>query len=278
MQDNEKKRLKQHAFAIVAYGDCRYLEECIVSLKNQSVSSEIIICTSTPSDFIESLSLKYNIPVFVNHGEGGIAGDWNFAFEKANAQLVTLAHQDDVYHYDYVKELLNAKKRYPDMSLFTTSSNTMMNGNIVVGKVEIIKKLLRLPLRIAALNKYSFVKMASIFLGNPIICPSCTYDKNYCGDKPFNSRYKVVLDWDFLYRLAIGEGRWVCIEKPLINYRVHAGATTSQGIKDHTREKEEAEMFERILKNQTVVNFVAKLYKRSYKPYLKQINGKKIDK
>lgn len=37
----------KHVFAVCAYKDSPYLEQCIRSLKAQTVPSHIIICTST---------------------------------------------------------------------------------------------------------------------------------------------------------------------------------------------------------------------------------------
>ena len=256
-----------HMFSICAYGDSPYLEECIRSVKNQSVVSRMQICTSTPSEYIKALADKYGIEMKVRDGESNIADDWNFAYDSANADLVTIAHQDDMYESDYVKELLKAKKKYPDMSLFTTSSSTLKNDKVkTYGSVEIVKKLLRSPLRLKLLSNRSFIKKASITLGNAIICPSCTYDKKLCGPSPFDSKYKFVVDWDSLLRLAEKKGRFVCCEKPLIIYRVHDGAETAKLIKDNTREKEESEMFDRLL-NKNVSTVVKRLYKKSYDAY-----------
>lgn len=62
----------KHTFVICAYKESEFLEECILSLKNQSISSEIFIATSTPNKYIEALAEKYNLKVFVNDGPGGI--------------------------------------------------------------------------------------------------------------------------------------------------------------------------------------------------------------
>jgi len=51
---------KLHSFAVLAYKDSPYLEECILSLKNQTVQSDIYITTATPSEFLENISRKYN--------------------------------------------------------------------------------------------------------------------------------------------------------------------------------------------------------------------------
>ena len=73
--------------------------------------SEIIICTSTPSNFLEQMGEKYGVSVYVRQGESNIRDDWNFAWEKADGEFVTLAHQDDVYHRAYGEQLKKGGSR-----------------------------------------------------------------------------------------------------------------------------------------------------------------------
>lgn len=40
----------------------------------------------------------HDIPLYVRDGKSDIQDDWNFACEKADTRLVTIAHQDDCYH------------------------------------------------------------------------------------------------------------------------------------------------------------------------------------
>ena len=58
----------KHVFAVCAYKDSPYLEQCIRSLKAQTVPSHIIICTSTPSSYIDRLAWKYGLQVCVRQG------------------------------------------------------------------------------------------------------------------------------------------------------------------------------------------------------------------
>ena len=39
----------------------------------------------------------------INKGEKGIGKDFDFATNCVNSKLVTVAHQDDIYDYDYAK-------------------------------------------------------------------------------------------------------------------------------------------------------------------------------
>ncbi len=257
----------KHAFAVCAYGDSPYLESCLRSLAAQTVPSEILLCTSTPSDYIRALAGKYGVPVLVREGEPGIARDWNFAYRAPDAPLVTLAHQDDMYQREYTRALLDAKEKYPDMSVFMSASITVKDGRLKeYGGIELVKKCLRLPLRCGALNGLAAVKKTALRFGNPVICPSCTYDRTLCGEDLFDPRYRFVLDWDALLKLAEKEGRWICDERPLVLYRVHPDAATGESIRSHVREREEAEMFGRTLP-EPAARVIRKLYRKSYDAY-----------
>ena len=59
--------LPNHTFVILAHKDSIYIEECIMSIVNQKGSnSEIIMTTSTPSKFLNDISEKYNIKMYIN--------------------------------------------------------------------------------------------------------------------------------------------------------------------------------------------------------------------
>lgn len=259
----------KHSFVVCAYKDSPYLETCIKSLKEQDIKSNIILTTSTPSEYIENIAKKYNIEVFINENGKSIAKDWNFAYQKADSELVTIAHQDDIYAKDYTRYLLRAKSLYKDMSLFTCDSHTIdENGKIIDGKIEKIKKILRLPLRIFALSNISFIKRLSLSFGNPIICPSCTYDKNLCGENIFDDRYSFVLDWACLLKLAKDKKRWICIEKPLIFYRVHKKSATKACMEDNKRQEEEKFIFESLW-GKKISKLLLGFYRGAYAAYEK---------
>ncbi len=278
-----------HAFVICAYGDSPYLESCVRSLLGQTMESDIICATSTPSPYIDGIMGKYGIPVAVRDGRSDIQDDWNFALSQADAAYVTIAHQDDMYARHYVEELWNAYEKWPDMTLFTTDAVTVRheaaargNAGAAAGGTEPrtrgrlvyfsaknqIKKLLRLPLRLHGLADREWVKMAALRLGNPIMCPSCAYRKDYLPDPIFHSEYRFALDWDSLVDMARWPGRFICVEKPLLFYRVHDGAQTRACIENHLRETEERQMFARFWPEK-LTGILMRFYKGSYMEYEK---------
>lgn len=254
-------------FAVCAYRDSPYLEECIRSLKAQTVPSPVILCTSTPSRFLESMAEKYDLPYCVRDGKSGIRDDWNFAYEKADAELVTIAHQDDRYHKDYAEEVLKAYKRYPDMTVFTSDYTILKDGKeITKDTMLFVKRLLRTPLRMRKLADRRWVKLLPLRFGNPVCCPATTYQKKALGLPLVRSEYQFALDWDNLVRLAKLPGRFVCVERPLMDYRVHEGATTKACIIDHRRVREEQEMFAKFWPA-PVVRLLMRGYTSAYKEY-----------
>lgn len=265
--DEWETMMKRHIFAICAYKDSPYLEACIRSLKAQSVPADIILCTSTPSGYIDSLAGRYGIPVFVRQGESGIKDDWEFAYHMADAELVTIAHQDDMYQKDYKKTLLESYARYPDLTVFTSGYAVVKEQKLVrFEKVEFIKRFLRLPLRLRSFSDRTWIKKSVFFFGNSICCPACTYNKKLLGEPLFISPYRFVLDWDNLLDLAERPGRFICAERPLLYYRVHGEAETKACMKDHVRGKEEAEMFSRTWPA-WAVRVLMHFYKKAYEEY-----------
>lgn len=261
----------EHVFAICAYKESPYLEECIRSLKNQSEKTGVICCTSTPNDHIKNLADKYKIPLYIRDGASGIREDWLFAYGQADADLVTIAHQDDTYGKNYAKTVLESYHRYVDMTVFMSDYLTLK----VLGEstrlerfntVWLVKKILRLPLRFSIFADKTFIKRSAVLFGNSVCCPSCTYNKSAVGADMFHSSYEFALDWDNLYELGGKPGRFVCVEKPLMAYRVHSGATTKECIEDNRRTRDEIAMFEKMWPR-PAVRLLMYFYKKAYKAY-----------
>lgn len=256
-----------HTFAICAYKDSPYLESCIRSLKRQTAPAAIILCTSTPSPFLENMAEKYGLPYYVREGESDIQADWNFAYEKADSQLVTIAHQDDCYHKKYAEYVQSCWKKYKDTSVFTTDCVIIKDGKFQKrGMFLKIKKVLRLPLKFRRLSGLKIVKRGVLMWGNPLICPSATYNKTMLKAPLFASSYRFALDWDTMWELAGRPGRFVCEEKPLIGYRIHEGATTKAFIENHKRSQEELSMYQKIWPGWMARGLMI-FYQRAYRAY-----------
>jgi len=256
-----------HTFAICAYQNSPYLKACIKSLKRQSVPARIILCTSTPGPQLRELAERYEIPLFVRNGAGGIQADWNFAYETAASRLVTIAHQDDFYHRDYLKTVQESWEKYPDITVFHTDCAVVRDGKRMrPGIIQYVKHLLRMPLRLHALADRTWIKKLPLRFGNPIICPSCTYNKEALGVPLFTSEYEFALDWDTMWKLAKRPGRFFSVEKPLIAYRIHEASATKACIQNRKRLQEETKMYQKMWP-EPLVKILMLFYKAAYHAY-----------
>ena len=256
-----------HTFAVCAYKDSPYLEECVRSLSNQTVPANIILCTSTPSPYIEEIAGRYGIRVYVREGKSDIQDDWNFAYEKAQTRYVTLAHQDDIYEPDYLESFLAAVKKYPDISLYFTAYTAIRHGKPDPGERTCrVKRLLCSLVRFHRLASLGAVKKSCLCLGNSISCPMTTYDRMAAGERPFQSRLKFALDWEMYWKMAQRPGRFYYEPEPKGFFRIHEGATTSDFTASHMRSAEEAEMVSHFWPR-PVVRLLMRFYSKSYSTY-----------
>ena len=142
----------KHTFVICAYKESKFLEECIISLKKQSIKSEILIATSTPNKYIEDIAKKYGIEIFINNGQKGITQDWNFGLDKVRTRYATVAHQDDVYESSYAEKIINEMEKhnnsiiaFSDYSELRNAKKvhdtTMLKIKLVEGKNRQVKKM-----------------------------------------------------------------------------------------------------------------------------------------
>lgn len=199
--------MKKHTFAICAYKESPYLEKCILSLKAQTIQSDIIMATSTPNSYIEEMAKKYDIPLYINDGEKGITQDWNFAYSKAETELVTIAHQDDVYFPEYAQEVIDmAQKAWKPLILFTDYGELKEDIPVLKNKLLTVKRLMLFPLRSKILQRSRFVRRRILSLGCPICCPAVTFVKKNLPEKVFKAGFRSDEDWEAWEMLSRRKG------------------------------------------------------------------------
>ena len=255
-----------HTFVLLAYRESEYLEECIKSLKKQTIKTNIIIATSTPNKYISDLAKKYKLEVLVNTGEKGIANDFNFACNIPNYSLITVAHQADIYEADYVKNIMKYyKKDKKSLIIFSDYYEIRNNKKIYANKNLKIKRFLLFPLKFKFISKSKFIKRSALRFGNAICCPSVTFCKDNINiNKIFTSSFISNMDWLAWERLSKEKGNFIYINKKLMGHRVHEDSTTTKIIEEGNRTNEDYEMFQKFWPKK-IAKFLSKKYKNSEK-------------
>lgn len=237
-------RSNDHTFVLCAYKQSEYLEDCVKSLLSQTIKSKILIATSTPNEYISNIAVKYSLPVYINEGEKGIGGDWNFAYSKAETPLITIAHQDDIYEPTYTAEMLDFINESKNPIIYFSGYGELRNGEKVYNNSLLkVKKLMLSPLKIKAFRTSRFVRRRILSLGCPICCPAVTFVKNAVGEKPFTNDFLSNIDWQQWEIQSRKKGSFVYNSKPLMCHRIHNDSTTSEIIGDSKRTTEDYQMF-----------------------------------
>jgi GT2 family glycosyltransferase len=258
--------MHNHSFAIMAYGDSPYLEECLISLRAQTIQSNIYIATSTPSEYIDVLAKKYDVQVYNKKTKTGIADDWNFSLAQATTKYVTLAHQDDLYLADYTKECINAAEVFHDTLICFTDYSEVSEGKERKGTLLLRVKLFMLwffmPFRKNISSK--FWKSRFLSFGCPVAAPSVMYNRDKINQFKFSTDFTINMDWDAWSRMAQQEGRFVYVNRNLVQHRIHEDSATTIGLQANARQSEDMIMFNRYWPA-FIANILGGIYSSSYK-------------
>lgn len=254
--------MNKHTFVVLAYKESEYLEECIKSVVNQSVKTNVVIATSTPNNYIKKLAEKYKLQIIENKGEKGLANDFNFALNCVDSELVTISHQDDIYEVDYAKRVLEAYNKHIDASIFYTDYFELRNSEKIYNNTNLkIKKILLFLTKFRSISKFKFIKRSTIRFGNAICCPSVTFCKNIIKEnKIFDSHFTCDMDWDAWEKISKLDGRFIYINEPLMGHRVHDESETTKIINSGVRTKEDFEMYCKFWPR-----FIARIFNKFYK-------------
>ena len=254
-----------HTFVICAYQESEYLEECIQSVLGQTCKSQVIITTATPNEKIQQLADRYQLKIYVNDGKKSLADDWNFAIKCARTELVTLAHQDDVYEEDYSAKIAAAfqKSRNPIM-LFTDYSELRGDRTVANNRLLRIKRLMLQPLKIPVFRSSRFVRRRILSLGSAICCPAVTLVKSRMPASLFVNNMRSNIDWQAWEMLSKKKGEFVYVPMPLMKHRIHEGSTTSELLKNSERKAEDIFMFQKFWPK-AVAGIIEKVYQKGEK-------------
>ena len=257
-----------HTFAVCAYNESPYLEECLKSLLAQTSESNIIIATSTQNDYISSIAAKYNVPIFVNHGEGGITQDWNFAYSRADSKYVTIAHQDDIYDPQYLETVLKKmSKSEKPLICFTDYYEIRDNEKIYKNRLLQVKRLMLLPIRLPLAERSRWIRRRILSLGSPICCPSVTYAKENLPYVVFRHGFRACEDWEAWEMISKLKGDFLYSSKALVGHRIHEGSETSAIIENQGRTNEEYIMYRKFWPDR-----IARLLNQAYSTAQKSNN------
>jgi len=262
------KKETKHTFVILAYNKSKYIDACIQSLNAQTVKSNILISTSTPSDFLEQLGEKYKIPIKINPIRNGIATDWSFAYNISQSKYLTLAHQDDLYLPEYVEQCVqSAENSRQNLITFTNYlelyDDRLHNNSLVLR----IKRMILLPFFINRIHLANpFLKKLLLSFGNPVCCPTIMYNRQKIGKFIFNNDFQMNLDWEAALRLASVKGAFTYNRNKLLIRRLHSESESTISLENNNRLQEDLKVFNSVWPH-SIARILMKIYVKCYQYY-----------
>lgn len=256
-------------FAVLAYKDSPYLSECLESLKNQTIESNIHISTSTPSPYISDIAKKYGVELFVNEVRQGGAADCNFSLRHVKTKYVTLTHQDDIYLPEYAEACLAAAEKFKNTLICFTNYSEIVDGKERPVNLSLrIKRFMLwvfMPFKNNIRSKFWKTKLLS--MGNPISAPTVMFNLEKLPGFQYPLEFNNIpqsLDWLTWHNMAKMEGRFVYVKKILLKRRLHPDTLTKRGLENNSRQIEDLEMFKKFWPG-FIAKIIAKLYSKAYK-------------
>ena len=258
----------RHSFVVAAYGHSPYLAACLESLARQTIDTPIRICTSTPFDGINEIAAQYRAEVIVHHPNRGIGHDWNAALQASTTELITLAHQDDLYDPGFSQAKIDIHCRYPDVAVsFCDSDEIRDDGNRRTFGFNHWIKLALVASAFLGTNvaKGNLRRRILFGFGNPVLCAGVTFNRARLSGFSFREDLRTNMDWIAWNELSSRQGI-ARVHKRLVSRRVHADSETAACIIDGARLDEDRQVFRQLWPS-PIAAVIGALYRLSYPGY-----------
>lgn len=183
-----------------------------------------------------------------NNLDRSMAGNWNFALNVAETDLVCLLHDDDFLEHGYTKHMLKLAKDFPLANGYFCSVNVVSGrGERVFTLADTIKKIIQpKPGNEIILNGDQ--GLSHLLRGCFIYCPTFLYRKSMLSSSPFNSDWSMVTDLKFYTDILLKDGIIVGDRLKLFNYRRHTNNQTSKLTFSASRFEEELVFYDSLRK------------------------------
>ncbi len=186
----------------VVYNGEKYLEETILSVINQTYDNvEYIIIDGGSTDRTVDIIKKYEdkISYWVSEKDEGIYDAMNKGIVKATGDIVGLINADDWYEKDTVAHIVKKSIKHKDIDIF--------HGNLMYYSDDV--KLFK--------PSFSFFNM--FLKGMSLFHPTCFVRKEIYNNRKYDTNYKLVADYKFIFFMMIKEKKFLYIDETLSNMR-----------------------------------------------------------
>ena len=233
-----------------AGGSIEHLTNAWNSFRDQDVADwkAIIVDDSSNSASLETRVRDWQDPRLSyrrNEGAHGIGSAWNACIDAVDTDLFCLLHQDDALEPDYLRRMLTLATTHPDAALYFCGAHIIdSKGEPRFSLADTVKEYIEPSDEPLTLRGPSAV--ASLMVGNYIMCPTLIYRRSAIGSRRFSTAHRFVLDLRFTLTLLFEGGTIVGTHRKAYRYRRHDEQSTHGLSKDGLRFQEELALFREV--------------------------------
>jgi hypothetical protein len=252
-------------FVMPVHGSPPWLERCLDSLRRQTRPSRIVMTTSTPNEDVARIARDWKVPLEVNPVAAGIAADWNFALERADAAWVTLAHQDDWYHPEYAEACLRGVSSAEEPVLVFTRARDVVEDQPAAPVNALVKRLMCAGVFAGRTSIAApWRKRLLLRFGDPIPCSTVAICRQRLPGFRFADGWRCGLDWNAWLGLASRPGTFVYVPRALVQRTIHRRSATVAWLDD--RAADDARIL-RELWPAPIATIICRAYSWGRRPY-----------
>jgi len=172
----------------------------------------------------------------------GAAHNWNRALEMAQTPYFAICHQDDVYHPEFLAELLALLRAHPDAFIAHCRAETIdERGQLNPHPADRYKESFWPPG--STYLRRGRAELAALRRGSYVVTPAVLYRREATRRIGlFSTAYRQSIDWDYWLRGVLAGFAVAGTRRRLARYRRHPGMTTCRTEADFTRYREEVRL------------------------------------
>ncbi len=173
---------------------------------------------------------------------------WNLGLSELLARrkykILSVIHEDDVLAKDYVKDLIHAVEKHPNIDVFHSKVKIIgRNGNNKFSFQDSYKALAHFTSTRKDIISFGDSGLARILTNNFVFCPTLVFNVSKFRSIEFDTRWEMVGDLEFISK-ALLEGRsFLRIPKKNYYYRRHNNNLTAELTRTAKRFEEELELY-----------------------------------
>ena len=162
-----------------------------------------------------------------NYSNLGLARNWNKGIALARSEFVCIFHADDLLMPNYVQVIEQLMDKYPDATAVHCRAKIIgESGNRQFSFPDVVKKLIH-PRFKGDVKTFGESGLQSLVGGSWIFCPTLCFRKSKLKSFEFQSRWKFVVDLDFICQVLLDGGLLVGSRYIAYQYRRHGASQTS---------------------------------------------------